>query len=199
MLLCTCTVWGQVGIGTSTPNAELEIKSPTDQLPALELNPQTAPDGTAMGQIAVINTPDYGPELFMFDTTRTDNSGEGKWLTVGASTFNFGREGGQNNSTLEYAGDITSSGPKMPRKGTIVYTTLNSSGGNATKQIRIAIHNSAGTEQSSTNLNLVGGSLKKTDFNLDFEAGDYIRVHVGNGGGGNVNDPTAVLWIKWRN
>ena len=85
MLFLSCGLFAQVGIGTITPNAELEIKS-NSTLPALELNPQTAPVGTATGQIAVI-----GDKLYMFDVTRA------KWLSVEATMLNFGLENGTDD------------------------------------------------------------------------------------------------------
>lgn len=176
----------QVGIGTTTPNSALEILSPSDDFPAFELNPQTAPVGTAMGQLSVI-----GDELYLYDDVR------GKWLSVESSTFNFGREGGVNNQNLEYAGDIDDNGPLMPRDGTIVYVTMNSSGGNATKMASIDITDTLGTE-TSTDIALIGGVRVYTDFNTDFNQGDFIRVKA-NGAGGTADDMSVVIWVKWRN
>ncbi len=179
-------LYAQVGIGTSTPSSELEIKS-NGNIPSLELNPQLTPRGTASGQLSVI-----GDELYLYDTSRA------KWLSVESSTLSFGREGGLNNVNLEYAGDVADSGPAMPKAGTIVYTTLNSSGGNQSKGIVLRVYNNNGTVKSTHPLNLSGGRLIKNDFDVDFSEGDYFRVRVSNGGGNNVNDVSMVLWIKWR-
>jgi len=47
-------IYSQVGIGTLNPSAELEIGTTNTGIPALEINPQTAPVGNAMGQLAII-------------------------------------------------------------------------------------------------------------------------------------------------
>ena len=61
----------QVVVGTTDPTSELEIETTDTGIPALEINPQTAPVGSANGQIAVI-----GDKLYMYDLTRT------KWLSI---------------------------------------------------------------------------------------------------------------------
>lgn len=180
------SLFAQVGIGTSNPTAQLEINTSSSTVPPLELNPQTAPIGSAAGQLSVI-----GDQLYLFDDTRA------KWLTVGSSTFNFGREGSLNNIQLEYAGDITRSGPNMSHDGTIVYLALNSSGGNTSKGITLAIYNSARTLLSSHPLQLIDGKLLLTDVNIDFSAGDYFMVEVDDGGS-VVDDVSFVIWTKWR-
>lgn len=188
MLLC---IWmpskAQVGIGTNTPSAELEIAASSTGLPSLELNPQTSPIGNASGQISVI-----GDQLYLFDSTR------GKWLSVGSSTFNFGGEGSQNNENLEYAGDIDNNGPKMPQDGTIVYVTLNSSGGNLTKGITLNVHNDLNVLSSTHSMNLVDGKLIMPNSNFDFSSGDYFTVSVADDPGNAADDVSMVIWTKWR-
>ena len=188
LLFCT-VLFAQVGIGTSNPTAQLDINTSNSSLPPLELNPQAAPLGTAAGQMSVI-----GDQLYLFDNNRN------KWLSVGSSTFNFGREGDLDGHSLEYAGDITNSGPSLPNNGTIVYVTLNSSGGKPDKGITLEVYDSADALVSSHSLNLSSGRLLKNDFDVDFNAGDYFRVRVDNDTGTNAkaNDISAVLWTKWR-
>lgn len=187
LLAFSCGLFSQVGIGTTTPNAALEINSPSDDLPAIELNPQIAPIGSAAGQLSVIDG-----QLYLYDSTRV------KWLSVESSAISFGREGSLNNINLEYSGDITNSDPVMPKDGTIVFTTFNSSGGNPTKGVTLTIYNTAGTVVSTHNLHLSSGELVRTDFNVDFSEGDSFRVRVDAGGGPSVNDLSMVLWVKWR-
>lgn len=189
MLLVTCGLFAQVGIGTTTPNAELEIKS-SSNLPTLELNPQIAPVGTATGQISVI-----GDKLYMYDEDR------GKWLTVGATMLNFGLENGTDNQFLEYVGDITSSGPRMPLAGTIVYVTMNSSGGQDDKEVQLYLGDTPFPDDADASIDgvseLYGGTYTNANLNLDFEAGDYFRVKVLSDGGA-VEDLSVLLWVKWR-
>ena len=186
LCLITYSFFAQVGIGTTIPNAALDIQSPSDNLPALELNPQIAPVGSAMGQLSVI-----GDQLYLYDDVRV------KWLSVGAATFNFGRDGNNDNRYLEYAGDIDDSGPRMPRDGTIVYVTMNSSGGNATKTGTIEITDAGGTT-TNTSIALIGGRRIYEDFNVDFGAGDELRVRLDAAGSGSLNT-SVILWVKWRN
>lgn len=179
----------QVGIGTSTPNSALEIRSVSDDLPALELNPQTAPQGTVTGQLAVI-----GDKLFLFDDVRD------KWLTVESTVFNFGKDSWAADDYLEYAGDIDDSGPQMPFAGTIVYATINTTDGDPSHTGSIRVFNGpddpaiAGQEP----LVLNQGSRVYKEVDMDFEAGQTLRVYIDPSGWG-VENPSVVLWIKWRN
>lgn len=186
--LFVCNIYAQVGIGTTAPSAELDINAiSVGGIPPLELNPQTTPTGTASGQIAVI-----GDELYLYDASRT------KWLSVASSTFNFGKEGSLNNTDLEYAGDIDNSGPSMAQAGTIVYVSLNSSGGNQSKGFTLSRYNTANTLVSTNTFTLHTGELVVNDANIDFNKGDYFIVSVDACSGGNVDDASMVLWTKWR-
>lgn len=186
LILCaTFNLSGQVGIGTTSPNSILDIESPSDDLPVLELNPQTAPVGTAMGQLSVIDD-----RMYLYDDTRE------KWLSLESSTFNFGREGDSDNINLEYAGDIDRNGPRMPFNGTIVYATMNSTGGVSDKSVSVNITDSFGVT-TSHNFALVSGSILMDDLNIDIQAGDSIIINV-SGDDSAVENLSAVLWIKWR-
>lgn len=189
--LVSINLSAQVGIGTTNPTAELEIATTNTGLPALELNPQTAPTGTVTGQLAVI-----GNELFMYDANR------GKWLGVGAMALQFGKEGAFNNDTLEFGGDLEQDGvgPLMPFNGTIVAVTATTYV-NAGKrfQIRVRDYNPvAGTITSTQTYNfaLTNYEYNNTSLNLDFNTNDFITIR-GNGGG-NAEDAAVVVWVKWR-
>lgn len=186
-LCITVISQAQVGIGTQYPNAALDIATTPNGIPALELNPQSAPIGTETGQLAVI-----GDLLYMYDEDR------GKWLSTGTSTFTFGREGSLNNSYLEYAGDITTNGPTMPSRGTIVYVTINSSGGFQSKLVTLETYSSDNILKSTRTLQMVNGKLIVKNANFNFSEGDYFRVLINNDGNLGVNDVSVVLWTKWR-
>jgi len=189
----------QVGIGTTTPKAMLDINAETD-LPALELNPQDTPTGSVTGQLAVI-----GDRLFLYDQDRS------KWLSVETTLLNFGRESGNNNVFLEYVGDIQTLGPQMPQAGTIVYVSINSSGGKADKKLELYINNTmvANNDPATADaisidgeLQLSSNTFRTTRYNVDFNANDFIRVRVADDGGGasvRTDNITALLWVKWRN
>ncbi len=188
----------QVGIGTTSPTAELEIETTNTGIPALELNPQTAPTGSVTGQLAVI-----GDKLFMYDATRA------KWLSVESTPLQYGYGFGADNQVLFFGGDVgldntteNDTGPKMPFDGTIIYISVQSSGGDASKQFDIEIN---GTPVANDNANpeidgrfsLSSGSYTYTDYNIDFSAGDYIMLKA-RANGAPVNDPAAIIWVKWR-
>lgn len=198
LLICTSTAVCQVGIGTTTPNAELEIEA-VSGLPALELNPQVTPTGTATGQIAVI-----GDQLFMYDLSRS------KWLTIETTLLNFGREENTDNRFLEYVGDIESTGAIMPFDGTIVYVSINSTdssidgASNPNKKIELWINNAAvpnndtvGMESIDGEFELSANQFSTTIYNLDFNKDDFIRIRASAEGSG-VRNATALLWVKWR-
>ncbi|MAL59132.1 MAG: hypothetical protein CMC14_03710 [Flavobacteriaceae bacterium] len=180
-------ICSQVGIGTLNPSSQLEIKSTNTGIPSLELNPQTTPLGSATGQLSVI-----GDELSMYDAAR------GKWLSLQATPLQWSKNGNAGNETLRFGGDTRSinTGASMPFDGTIVYVTANAEGGNATKGFEIRIK-SGTTLKTTTSFNLVGSTFKKTDYNVNFSAGDYINVFANNTGG-DASDPAVIVWVKWR-
>lgn len=178
-------VYAQVGIGTTTPNAVLDIQSPSDNLPALELNPQTNPIGTAAGQISVI-----GDRLFLYDATRS------KWLSTETSIFSFGDEGSIDEGNLEYAGDITDNGPRIVENASIVYLTANSTQGNQSKIISLNITDSHGTV-TGHEFQLVNGSLILENLDIEVETGDSIQVSAVSVGG-PIRGLSVTFWTKWR-
>ncbi|WP_303318117.1 hypothetical protein Q4Q34_11720 [Flavivirga abyssicola] len=185
-------VHAQVGIGTTSPTAELEIETSNTGIPALELNPQSTPTGSVTGQLAVI-----GDKLFMYDATR------GKWLSSESYALQFSIFGGASNQTLWYGGGgVDNIGPLMPFNGTIVYMTINSSGGQANKAFDIRINGSnVGNNTDPTldgRVSLSSGTFSRTSYNIDFNAGDHIQLRVRNNGASDVDDPVGVIWVKWR-
>ena len=197
MLLCSYYSFSQVGIGTTTPTAELEIETTNAGIPALELNPQSTPVGSVTGQLAVI-----GDKLFMYDATRV------KWLSVESTALQYGYESTADNRVLWFGGDIgrntsteNDTGAKMPFDGTIVYMTIESAGGNASKSFEIEISGTPVPNNADPTLDgrfhLSGGTFTRTTFNIDFNAGDYIMLKARSNGSG-VLDPAAIIWVKWR-
>ncbi len=182
----------QVGIGTQSPSSELDIDTENSGIPALKLNPQTAPVGTMTGQLSVI-----GDILCMFDSTRN------KWLSVEVTPLQFGYALSADNVNLWFGGDVedNNSGAMMPFDGTIVYIGVKSSGGNQTKRMDIRINGlDVGNNTDPTldgRFNLISGSFTYTDYNIDFNSGDYISIRAA-ANGSPVDDPTAILWVKRR-
>ena len=176
---------GKVGIGTTAPTAKLEIDATDETIPPLEIVPSaTVPTGTANGQIMVMDN-----SIFIFDVTRN------KWLSSETISTSYTLNGGSSNEYLRFE-NIRSqnSGPKMPFAGTIVAITAQSSGGVANKGFEIR-KNGAGA--SLFNFNLAANTYTNTTTNINFNAGDFLNVFVVNAGI-DVNDPSVLLFIKWR-
>ncbi len=192
LVISTYVSTAQVGIGTTNPTAELEVATTNTGAPALELNPQTAPTGTATGQLSVI-----GDKLFMYDATRI------KWLSVALIPLQYGYAGGADGVNLWFGGDVedNGSGALMPYNGTITGISIVSSGGNASKRMDIRINGvNVGNNADPTidgRFNLAGGRFVYMDYNIDFDAGDFLSIYASSTGG-PVNDPTAIIWVKWR-
>lgn len=189
LLLCLSTniALCQVGVGTTNPTSELEIETTNTGIPALEINPQTAPVGSADGQLAVI-----GDKLYMYDLTRA------KWLSVENTTLLYGRTGSRTNQGLNFMGNFgnRNSGAFIPMNATIVHISARARGGNATKDFSLEIRNGAGVV-SSTTYNLVAREYTNTALNIDIDAGEYLISRIGNTGD-NVTDLTLIVWLKWR-
>lgn len=187
--LFTYTLSAQVGIATTVPSAQLELANNplAPNFPLLELNPQTAPVGTATGQLAVI-----GNQLFMYDATRA------KWLSTSATPLSWSKTGSASNENLRFGGDVANnnSGAAMPYNGTIVFVSAQSSGGNATKGFDVRVR-SGSTTLSTTTFNLIANNFTNTSYNVDFVAGNYINVYAVPAGAA-VTDPAVTVWVKWR-
>jgi len=177
----------QVGVGTTNPTSELEIQTSNTGIPALEINPQTAPVGTADGQLSVI-----GDKLYMYDLTRT------KWLSIENTTLLYGRGGNRTNEVLRFMGNFgnQNTGALIPMNATIVHISARARGGNASKDFSLEIRDSGGLV-SSTSYNLVAREYINTALNIDINAGEYLIARIGNTGG-NVTDLVLTVWLKWR-
>ena len=192
VLLCSYYSFSQVGIGTTTPTAELEIETTNTGIPALELNPQSAPAGSVTGQLAVI-----GDQLFMYDATRA------KWLSTGAVAIQFGTNGSSDGQNISYGGTMRSSdsGPLMPFNGTIVGITANSSGGNGSKSFVLRVFDYTSGSGTATiisyNFHLSQYEFNNSTLNLDFSTNDFISLRTSTSGGATIN-PAVVVWVKWR-
>lgn len=180
----------QVGIGTINPTAQLTIDAGSSGIAPLELtNTSTAPTTNLnAGQLAVINN-----ELYYYEPNR------GHWLSVTTIPINFVRNGNVSNQNMYFGGRITNqnAGAVMPKNGTIVHISATSSGGNATKRFELRVRN-GGANVSVTDINLVDNGLNDDTVDIDFSAGDNIALRARDDGNGDIANPSAILWIKWR-
>ena len=189
----TATLTAQVGIATLAPTAQLELDNDAlaPNFPLLELNPQTAPAGTATGQLAVI-----GDLLYMYDSVRS------KWLSIQAIPLQFSRNGSTIAENL-FFGDTNSdnTGPLMPFDGTIVALTAKASAMSATtKRLQVRVRNGV-TNVSNTNFSLSNttNSFNNTAIDTDFSAGDYLLTRGRNTPvAATADDVSVVVWVKWR-
>lgn len=192
----TNSLFSQVGVGTTSPSAHLEVDVASDvTLPALEINPQTAPVGSAEGQLAVMGDATNGYKLYMYDDVRD------KWLSVEVSTLTLGRSGNQDNVNLRATANQGNnrSGYLMPFNGTIIHATAKSNDNNGAqaKQLSIQVRN-GNTTNSTTTITTAASEYIGTALNVDFSAGDYINGTIDNDGNGNINNVSVVIWVKWR-
>ncbi|WP_146191782.1 hypothetical protein [Algibacter marinivivus] len=199
LLLCLSYYYSfsQVGIGTTTPTAELEIQTsdvgdPLLDIPALEINPQTTnvPTGSTTGQISVI-----GDKLYMYDGTRN------KWLSIETTKLHYGRGGNRNNEVLRYVGDFgnQNSSALMPFDGTIVHITARARGGLANKDFSVEIRNGNAIVGTATTYSLASSEFIDTTTNTNFSAGDYIISRIANTPTtATVQDLIVTIWVKWR-
>ncbi|MCL6293560.1 hypothetical protein [Jejuia spongiicola] len=182
--------YSQVGIGTTSPTAQLEIEANNTGIPALEINPQTSPTGSAEGQLAVI-----GDRLYMYNVSRA------KWLSIETTTLLFGRSGNQDNVNLRAVANQSNnrSGYLMPFDGTITYITAksNNNSGAQSKQFSVLVRN-GNTTNSTTNFTTSSSEYTSTAVDVDFSAGDYINGTINNDGNGNVNNVSIMICVKWR-
>ena len=179
-------VMPQVGIGTTSPTAALEISTENAGIPALRLQPQLAPVGTEAGQLAI-----FDRELYYYDHIRT------MWLSVASQALSFSIDGSADGIFLGYGGNMvsTNNGALMPFDGVVVAYSARVTGGSLTKSMRIF------RRRGTAILNFIDFSLVNGEFIsgqvFRFSRGDYLNVRV-NANGGEVNNPTVTLWVKWR-
>lgn len=187
ILFSTFNVFSQVGIGTTHPTSALEIETVDTGIPALEINPQTSPVGSADGQLSVI-----GDKLYMYNLTR------GKWLSLENTTLLYGRNGSRTNEVLRFMGNFgnQNTGALIPMNATIVHISARARGGNSTKAFSLEIRNASGFVSSVT-YNLASREYTDTSLDIDIDAGQYLMARISNTGG-NVTDLTLIVWLKWR-
>ena len=189
------SILAQIGIGTSTPSAALEIQTKPEGIPALRLKPQSNPIGSITGQIAVIDN-----ILYLYDATRN------KWLSVEKTTLEFGRLGnGSAPAEIEFGGGDLQNGPRMPFKGTIVSISISATKDNNNREIGLFIND---TNVPNNDIDIDEDGVYTLDptllvyrnknFNLDFNAGDMISLALLDGSVNDIEDLIVMLDIKWR-
>lgn len=194
--LTSALVYGQVGIGTTSPSAMLEVSTEQAGIPAIGLNPQQNPTGVDSGQLVVI-----GDKLFMY------HSGKDKWLSIETTTLEFGRLGwGSVPKEIEFGGGDVQIGAKMPFDGTIVGISFEAETVNNDRNILLFINdvlvpNNDANENIDGVINLSSTQLSYVNnvYNVDFNEGAVIKFEVDeNVQTSDIINLTVVAQIKWR-
>ena len=182
----------KVGIGTNNPSAGLEILGADTGAPVLELNPQSAPVGTATGQLAVI-----GDLLYMYDATRS------KWLSVESTALQFAKNNRQatTDEFLFFGGNLrdgTKSGALMPFDGTVVIVSARRADTDTSAETYLVSINGSTSSLPGNSIEFAAGSqsVNGTSYNIDFNAGDFLNVYTSLS---RISyDPAVIVWVKWR-
>ena len=182
----------KVGIGTNNPSAGLEILGTDTGAPVLELNPQSAPVGTATGQLAVI-----GDLLYMYDATRS------KWLSVESTALQFAKNNRQaaTEEFLFFGGNLrdgTKSGALMPFDGTVVVVSARRADTDTSAETYLVSINGSTSLLPGNSIEFTSGSqsVNGTAYNIDFNAGDFLNVYTSLS---RISyDPAVIVWVKWR-
>jgi len=173
---------GNVGIGTTSPDAQLDIES--TGVP-LKIEPSTTtPTGTQAGQIFM---GDDGI-LYAYDGSRS------KWLSVDRNNISWARA--LNATTNEYLRAHNSAsinnGYRMIRNATITAVSAQT---NAAQSWQLLILKNDGTT-SITFLTLTSEEGKHVNnVNIDVNEGDFIQAYCL---GTLINHPLASIEFAWR-
>lgn len=177
----------QVGIGTKNPTAALDINASATNTPALFLKPSPVHRGTEDGQIAIIDN-----ELYLY------NKDKAKWFTVSSVAYSFGNDQNNSSGVLKYSGDITAIGPMLPRDGTIIGITVNSTAmSSSSKDINVKIKSSSGSTLTTKSFKVQNKKLNRQDLNIAFNEGNSLMVEL-DSSGGNIKNPVVVVFVKWH-
>ena len=181
--LFSITIYSQVGIGTTSPTAMLDIVSTNTGIPAFKITPQSDPVGSTTGQLAVIDD-----LLYMYDATR------GKWLSVESTSLQFGKNGSGDGVFMRFGGDVrnSGSGALMPYNGTITAITIMAKSGESSKEFELWINGSI-----DTYFNLSSLKFSQTNTNIDFSSGEYLNLKISSDGE-EIKHIGAIIWVKWR-
>ncbi|WP_194530514.1 hypothetical protein [Zobellia roscoffensis] len=172
---------GNVGIGTNSPNAQLDIES--TGVP-LNIKPSTAtPTGTQTGQIFM----DDEGILYTYDGSRS------KWLSVDRQNLTWARGIIATNQYLTAHNSLSSAnGYRMLRDATITGITAQA---NALGSWSLLIlKNNSSTSIAYITLSGEAGKHAR-NLNVDINEGDYIQAYCL---GLLVNNPLGTIEFAWR-
>ena len=142
-----------------------------------------------------ISTINDNPVMTITDDTRGD-----KQLSVDSNMFSFGENQVSHLDWIRAVGNATDadSGYIMPLDGTVVFATGHCENTNAnSKDLHLFINGvdvgSVGTLAGGANATFADNTI-----DLDFVAGDRIRLRAIGSGTGSIQDTVASVHVRWR-
>lgn len=136
------------------------------------------------------------PMLFVTDTTRSS-----KVLSVEITNLDYAHDAPDNDSWFHPGNkhiDQSVNGYILPFDGTIIRMTIHSADVKS-KDKNISVFINA-TETTSV-VGVAGAGEQQdeaTDLNIDFSAGDKLRIRSKNGVAGRMGETALAIWLKWR-
>ncbi len=136
------------------------------------------------------------PMAFVTDTTRAS-----KILSVESNEFDFGHDAPGNNSWFRPGNNQSGNalnGYIMPYDGTVIrLSTHTAKAKSNTKNISVFI-NAIETTNVVTLTGAGEDQDEATNVNIDFSAGNKLRVRARNGLGARMDETLVSVWVKWR-
>lgn len=170
-----------------------------DTIPFFDATNSDEPEFRSLGDIlSDLNLPSVStingqPIMTYTDTTRT------KTLSVESHVYNFG-ENALTHLDWIRIGNVADadSGHIMPLDGTIVYFTAHCENTNANSKDLHLFRD--GTDEGSLGTLSGGANAEVTDttIDIDFSAGEKIRIQAQGAGSGQIEDTIANVTVRWR-
>jgi hypothetical protein len=141
-----------------------------------------------------------GPTLFTADSTRAS-----KILSVASTCFVFAMNSINADEWILFNNQLTSTaGLIMPYAGTVIaltFAAVNAFGNR--KNISVYVNDTEYPGALYANGLSISGEYKTTDtnVNIDFAAGDKLRMRARSGGStgnGNMQNVLLTMYVKWR-
>lgn len=152
--------------------------------------------GVATFQITGSDTVLSEPMAFVTDTTRSS-----KILSVESTNLDFAHDAPDVDSWFRPGNkhiDQDINGYIVPYDGTVIRMTVHCAKVKSNdKNLSIFIN----AVETTSVVGLTGAGEDQdeaTGVNIDFSAGDKIRVRSRNGTGGRMEETASAIWVKWR-
>lgn len=152
--------------------------------------------GVATFQITGSDTVLSEPMAFVTDTTRSS-----KVLSVEATNLDFGHDAPDADSWFRPGNkhlDKDINGYILPYDGTVIRMSAHCANVKSnTKNLSVYI-NATETTNVVTLTTAAEDQDEATGVNINFSAGDKLRIRARNGTGGRIEETVVAVWVKWR-